>query len=221
MKNFAVIGCGRFGKTVATTLYKLGYDVIAIDNDEEVIQQLSDKVTKAVSINYIDDKILEELGVGDCDAAVVGIGTDIESSVITTLSLKEIGVKYIICKAGSKIQEKILYKIGANKVITPEKEIGFKIAKTLVSHDILDKISLDSQYTIVEVVIPSAWVGKNLIELDIRKNYSINVVAIKKDDILNIVPNPHEALEKNSILLLIGKNEDFKKIEEKFNINIS
>lgn len=213
MKSFAVIGCGRFGSSVAKTLYKLGYDVLAIDYSEEVTQNIAYYVTKAVTVSSFDENVLREVGVANCDVVIVGIGSDIEASVITTLAVKELGVGYILCKAGSEIQEKILYKIGANKVITPEKEMGMKIANNLVSENILDKIDLDPNYTIVEIGIPEIWVGKTLAELEIRKRYLLNVVATKKDDELNIVPNPNEILEEDTAILLVGKNEDLQKFE--------
>ena len=212
VKNFAVIGCGRFGRAVATTLYKLGHDVLAIDKDEEVIQNIADDVTRAVTA-IPDESALRDLGVADCDIVIVSMGSDVESSVITTLIVKELKVPYVICKAGSEIQEKILYKIGADRVISPERDSGVKLAKNLVSENILDKIDLDPNYTIVEIGIPEIWVGKTLAELEIRKRYLLNVVATKKDDELNIVPNPNEILEEDTAILLVGKNEDLQKFE--------
>lgn len=214
MKNFAVIGCGRFGSSVATTLYKLGYDVLAIDSDEETIQNISNSVTKAVVVPNPDENTLKELGIGSCDVVIVSIGSDVEASVITTLIVKEIGVPYILCKAGSDIQAKILYKIGANKVITPEREMGIKVAQTLVSENILDKMTVDPSCTILEVITPKQWVGKTLMELNIRKRYSLNVVAIKKKDVFNIIPDPNEPLKEKSIMLLVGNNKDLDTFEK-------
>ncbi|EJP26206.1 NADP oxidoreductase coenzyme F420-dependent [Peptostreptococcaceae bacterium AS15] len=214
VKNFAVIGCGRFGRAVATTLYKLGHDVLAIDKDEEVIQNIADDVTRAVTA-IPDESALRDLGVADCDIVIVSMGSDVESSVITTLIVKELKVPYVICKAGSEIQEKILYKIGADRVISPERDSGVKLAKNLVSENILDKIDLDPDYTLFEILTPAKWVGKSLIELDIRKKYHLNIVAIKKLKKFMITPNPEEKLEENYTILLVGSNKSIRQFEQK------
>lgn len=216
-KNFVVIGCGRFGRAIATTLYKLGHDVLAIDSNEEIIQNIAGDVTKAVT-SQIDEQVLREIGVPNCDVAIVSMGSDIESSVITTLLLKEMKIPYIVCKASTEIHEKILYKIGADRVVSPERDSGIKIAKNLVSDNVLDKIDLDPDYAIFELIIPKSWIGKSLIELNVRKEYNLNVVAIKKDDDLVITPNPEEPLKENDIILLLGDKKNLKYFEQKIDI---
>ncbi len=216
-KNFVVIGCGRFGRAIATTLYKLGHDVLAIDSNEEIIQNIAGDVTKAVT-SQIDEQVLREIGVPNCDVAIVSMGSDIESSVITTLLLKEMKIPYIVCKASTEIHEKILYKIGADRVVSPERDSGIKIAKNLVSDNVLDKIDLDPDYAIFELIIPKSWIGKSLIELNVRKEYNLNVVAIKKDDDFVITPNPEEPLKENDIILLLGEKKNLKYFEQKIDI---
>lgn len=216
-KNFVVIGCGRFGRAIATTLYKLGHDVLAIDSNEEIIQNIAGDVTKAVT-SQIDEQVLREIGVPNCDVAIVSMGSDIESSVITTLLLKEMKIPYIVCKASTEIHEKILYKIGADRVVSPERDSGIKIAKNLVSDNILDKIDLDPDYAIFELITPKSWIGKSLIELNVRKEYNLNVVAIKKDDDFVITPNPEEPLKENDIILLLGEKKNLKYFEQKIDI---
>ncbi len=218
-KNFVVIGCGRFGRAIATTLYKLGHDVLAIDSNEEIIQNIAGDVTKAVT-SQIDEQVLREIGVPNCDVAIVSMGSDIESSVITTLLLKEMKIPYIVCKASTEIHEKILYKIGADRVVSPERDSGIKIAKNLVSDNILDKIDLDPDYAIFELITPKSWIGKSLIELNVRKEYNLNVVAIKKDDDFVITPNPEEPLKENDIILLLGEKKNLKYFEQKIDIKI-
>lgn len=218
-KNFVVIGCGRFGRAIATTLYKLGHDVLAIDSNEEIIQNIAGDVTKAVT-SQIDEQVLREIGVPNCDVAIVSMGSDIESSVITTLLLKEMKIPYIVCKASTEIHEKILYKIGADRVVSPERDSGIKIAKNLVSDNVLDKIDLDPDYAIFELIIPKSWIGKSLIELNVRKEYNLNVVAIKKDDDFVITPNPEEPLKENDIILLLGEKKNLKYFEQKIDIKI-
>lgn len=216
-KNFVVIGCGRFGRAIATTLYKLGHDVLAIDSNEEIIQNIAGDVTKAVT-SQIDEQVLREIGVPNCDVAIVSMGSDIESSVITTLLLKEMKIPYIVCKASTEIHEKILYKIGADRVVSPERDSGIKIAKNLVSDNVLDKIDLDPDYAIFELIMPKSWIGKSLIELNVRKEYNLNVVAIKKDDDFVITPNPEEPLKENDIILLLGEKKNLKYFEQKIDI---
>ena len=216
-KNFVVIGCGRFGRAIATTLYKLGHDVLAIDSNEEIIQNIAGDVTKAVT-SQIDEQVLREIGVPNCDVAIVSMGSDIESSVITTLLLKEMKIPYIVCKASTEIHEKILYIIGADRVVSPERDSGIKIAKNLVSDNILDKIDLDPDYAIFELITPKSWIGKSLIELNVRKEYNLNVVAIKKDDDFVITPNPEEPLKENDIILLLGEKKNLKYFEQKIDI---
>jgi len=216
-KNFVVIGCGRFGRAIATTLYKLGHDVLAIDSNEEIIQNIAGDVTKAVT-SQIDEQVLREIGVPNCDVAIVSMGSDIESSVITTLLLKEMKIPYIVCKASTEIHEKILYKIGADRVVSPERDSGIKIAKNLVSDNVLDKIDLDPDYAIFELITPKSWIGKSLIELNVRKEYNLNVVAIKKDDDFVITPNPEEPLKENDIILLLGEKKNLKYFEQKIDI---
>lgn len=213
MKNFAVIGCGRFGRAVAKTLYKLGYDVLAVDIDKDVIQQISEDVTRAVTAE-VDEEVFRKIGVGECDVAVVSIGSNVEHSVIATLIIKELGVPYIVCKAGNDIQEKILYKIGADKVIMPEREMGEKIAKNLVTKNFLDKINLDPEYSMGELNVPQSWIGKSIAELDVRKNYNINILAIRRKDYLDTVPEAALIFREGWKMIIVGKNDDLDRMGE-------
>lgn len=213
MKNFAVIGCGRFGRAVAKTLYKLGYDVLAVDIDKDVIQQISEDVTRAVTAE-VDEEVFRKIGVGECDVAVVSIGSNVEHSVIATLIIKELGVPYIVCKAGNDIQEKILYKIGADKVIMPEREMGEKIAKNLVTKNFLDKINLDPEYSMGELNVPQSWIGKSIAELDVRKNYNINILAIRRKDYLDTVPEAALIFREGWKIIIVGKNDDLDRMGE-------
>ncbi|RDY21357.1 potassium channel family protein [Criibacterium bergeronii] len=213
MKNFAVIGCGRFGRAVAKTLYKLGYDVLAVDSDKEVIQQIRDEVTTAVTAE-IDENVFRKIGVGECDVAVISIGSDIEASVIATIVVKELGVPYVVCKSGNEIQEKILYKIGADIVVTPEREMGQKVAQSLVSKNFIEKLNLGPDYTVADLSVPKKWVGKSIIDLDVRKNYRVSIIAIRKDGLVDTMPRPELVLEEDWKLILIGKTIDIDKIGE-------
>lgn len=212
-KQFVVIGLGRFGASVAKTLYGLGNDVLAIDMDEDLVQEISDNVTHAVQVDATDENALRSLGIRNFDVAVVTIGANIQASVMVTLLVKELGVKYIIAKGNSDLHAKVLYKIGADKVVLPEKDMGVRVAHNLVSDSILDYIELSQDYSIMEISTLSEWQGKKLNELDLRKKYGINVVAIKKEQSVNISPLADETIEKGDIVVAIGAADELKKFE--------
>ena len=206
MKQYIVIGCGRFGSSVASTMHHLGHQVMAIDKYEDSVQSISDKVTHSLIVDVTDEQALRSLGLGNFDVAVVAIGSDIRASIMATLIAKEMGVELIICKAKDELQAKVLYKIGADRVVFPERDMGVRVAHNLVSDNILDHIELDPEYSIVEIVTPNSWVGKTLIELELRARYEITVLAIKTGKNINVTPSPDEELTAGSILVIIGQN---------------
>lgn len=213
-KQFVVIGLGRFGESVAKTLYGLGHDVLAIDMDEDMVQEISDSVTHAVQMDATDESALRTLGLRNFDVAVVTIGSNIQASVMVTLLVKELGVKYIIAKGQSDLHAKVLYKIGADRVVLPEKDMGVRVAHNLVSASILDYIELSPDYSIMEMKALEEWNGKTLTELKLRSKYGINVMAIKKDDDINISPSADEIILSDDIIVAIGSAEDLARIEE-------
>lgn len=215
MKQFVVIGCGRFGSSVAKTLYTLGYDVLAIDKDEERIQEISDSVTHAVQADAIDENTLRTLGIRNFDVAVVSIASDIEASIMATLIAKELGVKTVIAKAQNELHGKVLYKIGADRVVFPERDMGVRVAHNLVSSNILDVIELAPDYSIVEISPLEEWADKTLKELKLPTRYGINVMAIKHGENINISPYADDIVHKDDILVVIGSNEDLRKLERK------
>lgn len=212
-KQFVVIGLGRFGTSVAQTLYSLGNDVLAIDSDEDRVQNISDTVTQSIQADATDENSLRSIGVRNFDVAVVTIGSDLQASVMATLLVKELGVGYTIAKANSEIHAKVLYKIGADKVVLPERDIGVRVAHNLVSTNILDYIELSPDFSIAEVMSSEEWYGKNLEDLSIRSNYGINIVAIKKKDGINVSPTAEDIIEEGDILVAIGGTEELNKLE--------
>ena len=213
-KQFVVIGLGRFGESVAKTLYGLGHDVLAVDMDEDMVQEISDSVTHAVQMDATDESALRTLGLRNFDVAVVTIGSNIQASVMVTLLVKELGVKYIIAKGQSDLHAKVLYKIGADRVVLPEKDMGVRVAHNLVSASILDYIELSPDYSIMEMKALAEWNGKTLTELKLRSKYGINVMAIKKNDDINISPSAEEVISTEDIIVAIGSAEVLAKIEE-------
>ena len=215
MKNYVVIGCGRFGSSVAKTLYSLGHEVLAIDKNEEKIQNIAEQVTHAVEADCTDENVLKSLGIRNFDVAVISIGSDIQSSIMATLICKELGVQYVLCKAQNELQAKVLYKIGADRVVFPERDMGIRVAHNLVSQNVLEYIELDPHYLIAEIVAPSKWIGKTIGQLDLRANYGITVMAVKQGININISPEADDVLKAGDILVVIGKNEQINKVEER------
>lgn len=218
-KQFVVIGLGRFGTSVAKTLYSLGNDVLAIDVDEETVQNISDSVTHSVQADATDENTLRSLGIRNFDVAVVTIGSDLQSSVMVTLLLKELGVDHIIAKANSEIHAKVLYKIGADRVVLPERDMGVRVAHNLVSSNILDYIELSPDYSIAEIANPKAWQGKTLQELNLRANFGINIVAVKKDNDINVSPMADDKLEAGDVIVAIGCSDELNKLENQIGNN--
>ncbi|WP_409342330.1 potassium channel family protein [Paenibacillus sp. MBLB4367] len=215
-KQFAIIGMGRFGSSVAKSLSGLGFEVLAIDSSEARVQEISGIVTHAIQADTTDEEALRALGVRNFDVVVVAIGQDIQSSILTTLILKDLGVSKIIVKAQNELHGKVLKKIGADKVIFPERDMGMRVAHHLISPNILDYIELSEDYSIVEIKASGSMLGKNLRELDIRAKYFCNVMAIKNDNKMNIAPHAEDLIGESDILVVVGKNEDLRHFEMSF-----
>ncbi|MDF2839676.1 MAG: potassium transporter Trk [Clostridia bacterium] len=217
MKQFIVIGIGRFGSALAQRLYGLGHEVLAIDLNEESIQKISELVTHAVTADSTDESVLKSLGVRNFDVAIVAIGSDIQSSIITTLMLKELGVKYVVAKAQNDLHAKVLYKIGADRVVFPERDMGERVAHNLIATNILEFIELSPEYSIIEFTVPINWVGKKLRELNLRARFGINVVALKStsNDKINAAPMADDEIKEDTVLVVIGSNDDLKRLEKK------
>jgi trk system potassium uptake protein TrkA len=215
-KQYAVIGMGRFGTSVAKTLSGLGYEVLAIDSSEQRIQEVSNIVTHVVQADSTDEDALRALGLRNFDVVVIAIGQDIQSSILTTITVKELGVPMIIVKAQTELHGKVLKKVGADKVIYPERDMGQRVAHHLISSNIIDYIELSDDHSIVEIKATRAMVGKNLRQLDIRAKYGCNVMAVKTGVHMNIAPQADDSIKENDILVVVGKNDDLKNFEKTF-----
>ena len=212
MKQYIVIGCGRFGSSVATTMHLLGHQVMAIDKSEEIIQNIVDKVTHAAIVDVTDEQALRSIGLGNFDVAIIAIGADIRASIMATVMAKEMGVPKVVCKAKDELQAKVLYKIGADKVVFPERDMGIRLAYNLASENILDQINLDPEYSIMEIVTPQNWVGKTIIELNLRAKYDITVLAVKTQSGLKVMPSPNYKMQEKNILIIIGNTDKISDI---------
>lgn len=214
-KQFVVIGLGRFGESMAKTLYDTGNDVLVIDKNEEVIADISNSVTHAVQMDATDESALKSLGLSNFDVAVITIGDDLQSSILVTLLVKELGVNYIVCKAKNDLHAKVLQKIGADRIILPEKDMGVRVAYNLVSSSILDYIELSPDYSVMEFQVLGEWSNKTLNELNLRSKYDINVMAIKQNGKINLSPKADDVLKEKDTLVVMGSAKSLTKLEGK------
>ena len=203
MKSYAVIGLGRFGAKIATSLYEYGMDVIAIDINEEYVNAIADSVTRAVTADAKNKNELKRLGIAECDCVIVALGSDLASLVLVTMNVKSLGVDYIICKAHDDMHREILEKLGANKVIIPERDVAEKTARSLASPNFLEYVELSNEYGIIEVLPPKPWIGKTIRELNVRARYHINIIAAKKKDkVIVSMPADFEIAADTKLVLL-------------------
>jgi trk system potassium uptake protein TrkA len=211
-KQIAVIGMGRFGSSIATHLFEEGADVLVIDKSDKRIQENASDVTHAVVADTTDEKALAALGIRNMDVVVVAIGDNIQASILTVLILKELGIKKVIAKAVTNLHAKVLTQVGADKVIFPERETGLRIAKNLLSPNVLDFIELSDEYNIEEIIANDFMVGKSLRELDFRTNYQVSVIAINGGGKMNISPMPDDIIRQEDILVVLGEKKYLKKL---------
>lgn len=208
IKQYAVIGLGRFGVSVARKLYEAGNEVLGIDINEEKVEDAEPYVTHAVIADTTEEKALNSIGIRNFDCVIVAIGIDMQSSILTVSLLKEIGIKKIIAKALGKRHGQVLEKVGADWVIYPERDMGERVANQLLSPNMLNYIELSKEYSIEEIMIPSKMAGQNLRDLDIRSKYNVSVIAIVRDGNITILPSPDQIIEKSDLLVMIGHRKD-------------
>lgn len=213
-RQFAVIGLGRFGRAVCQTLHHLGYEVLGVDSDDRrVAQALTDEiVAHALQLDSTEPNALREAGVYEFDTVIVAIGNYIQESIITTLNLKEGKVPHVVAKASSEVHGKLLKRVGADHVVFPEHEMGCELARSLTRPGILDRFELDPNHSIIEVVVPDAFDGKTVVELDLRKRYGLNLLAVAMDDHFEINPSPVLRLQKGWLMVVIGSNRGIEQL---------
>ncbi|MFP4020744.1 MAG: potassium channel family protein [Halanaerobium sp.] len=214
MKQFVVVGLGRFGASVATTLAENGHDVLAIDRDPEKVQAISADVTHAVEADATDEEALKTLGVRNFDVAVISIGDNVSANILCTLILKELNLPYVIVKAPDALHGKVLTKVGADRVVYPERDMGSRIAQNLISSNVLDYIEFAPEYGVIEILASDKMTGKTLKELELRANFDVNVMAIKRGEQLYISPGADDTIMDGDKLVLMGKNENLDKMRD-------
>ena len=214
-KQFAVLGLGSFGSSVALTLENMGCDVLVVDESYEKVQEISDKVSYAVKADVSEPDALQALGGRNLDGVVVAISESLEASIMATMLCKEMGIPLVVAKAKDKLQGAILQRVGADRIVYPEIEMGSRVAKSLVSKEFVDWISLSNDYSMVEHVVPQTRVGTSLVDLGVRERLGINVVGIIKNGKIEVAINPQEPLREKEILIVIGSNDILEKFDMK------
>jgi len=203
-KTYAVFGLGRYGTAVARELVDNGMEVIAIDSEEKIVNEAAAHLPVCKCADVTDAEVILRLGIGNIDTVIICMAGNLEASVMAVTLCKEAGVKTVIAKCANQMQQKILHRVGADQVVFPENESGIRLAKNLLSSGFIDMISLSKDVSMVEIDVKSEWIGKNLIELNLRKKYGFNIVAVKRGDKVNVNVNPEQALDAETTLIVIA-----------------
>ncbi len=212
-RTFAVIGLDRFGYNLALNLSKLGNEVIGIDKDAEKVRKISDMITHTAIADPTDEGVIRTLGICEADTAIVALTEDIQTGVLVTLMLKELGMKNVVAECTSEIHGRILEKVGADRIVFPEKDMGERLAKNLTNTDIMDYIDLSDEYSIMEIRIPRSWAGKTLASLEVRAKYNITVIAERTlDEGINLRVDPHAPLPDNCRLIVMGPDKNIERV---------
>ena len=212
-KTYAVFGLGRYGRAVAKELVENGMEVIAVDAEQKIINDAAAYLPVCKCADVTDSEVISRLGISNIDTVVVCMASNLEASVMAVTLCKEAGVKNVIAKCANEMQQKILLRVGADKVVFPENESGIRLAKNLLSSGFIDMISLSKDVSMIEIDVRDEWIGKNLIELNLRKKYGFNIVAIKKGEWVNVNINPEQPLEEKTTLIVIANIAKLGKIK--------
>ena len=212
-KTYAVFGLGRYGIAVASELVHNGVEVIAVDMDERIVNAAADELPICKCADITDPEVIRQLGISNVDVVIIAMANNLEASVMAVTLCKEIGVKTVIAKSANEMHQMILNRVGADKVVFPENESGIRLAKNLLSSGFVDMVSLAKNVSMIELDVKPEWVGKNLIELNLRKKYSINVVAIRKGEAVSVDIDPHAPLQADDKLIVIANTEKLAKLK--------
>ena len=214
MKSYIVIGLGRFGQTLARQLCMLGAEVLALDKRSDLVQQVADDVTHAVVGDGQDKEVLRALGARNFDCAIIAIGSNLASSVLTAMNLKELEVPYVICKAHDETHRKVLEKLGVDRVIIPEQENAQRLARSLNSHNVLEYIELSPDYGILEIPAPKSWIGKTIKELNVRAKLGVNIIAVENDKKTNVSPTADYRIVSGDVMVVLGDNYALEAVQK-------
>lgn len=211
-KEFVILGAGEFGTNVAKTLANSGATVMVVDKDEKQLEKIANSVTHSICADATVPEAMKQLGIRNYDGAIVGIGHNLETSVLITMQLKEMGVPYIMVKASTDIEGRILSKVGADKVIFPDREMGIRIGNEIMNGNYFEAIELSEEYSIVDMAVPDSWVGKTLQEINIRSRFGVSVIGVRGREETNINPHAEHQLTDDEILIVLGHNSDIQKL---------
>jgi len=212
-KQFLVLGLGRFGTSVARTLCELGHEVLAVDADEALVNDVAPYVTQALQLDATDETALSELDVRNFDAAIVSIGQNTRDSILICVLLKELGAPYVIAKANDDLHAKVLKKIGADRVVFPERDMGARLARSILTPNMLDLMNLSDDYQIAEIRLPDSWAGHSIIDVNVRRRYGLNILAIHRNGRFLASPAPDLPFEAEDTLLVLGTKNDIERLE--------
>jgi trk system potassium uptake protein TrkA len=214
MKQAAVIGLGRFGASVARTLASAGCEVLGIDVDESRVKAVADEITDAVRANALDEEALRALGLRNFEVVVVGIGHEVQASILVTVLLKEMGIPKIVAKAQDELHGRVLQKVGADIVVFPERDMGVRLAHTLISRNVIDEIQISTDYSILEMEAPPRFLDRSLKELELRQRFGLTVLAIRRADQIIVSPDASQIVEEGDILVTLGQPEKLESLNE-------
>ncbi len=212
-KQYLVLGLGRFGMSVAKTLSDLGQEVLAVDADENLVSDIAPHVTQAIQLDATDEEALSSLDVQNFDVAIVSIGQNTRDSILVSVLLKELGVPYLIAKANDELHAKVLRKIGVDRVVFPERDMGARIARSLLTPNVLELMELAGDHQIIEVRVPAKWVGNSIIGLNVRRRYGLNILAIHRGEKFLVSPAPDMLFEADDTVLVMGRRDDIERMD--------
>jgi len=212
-KQFLVLGLGRFGTSVARTLCELGQEVLAVDADEDLVSAVAPHVTQAIQLDATDEEALASLDVKSFDVAIVSIGQNTRDSILISVILKELGVPYVVAKANDDLHAKVLRKIGVDRVVFPERDMGARLARNLLTPNVLELMELAGDHQIIEIRVPAKWIGHSMIDLNVRRKYGLNILAIHRGERFLVSPAPDMPFESGDTVLVMGRREDVERLE--------
>lgn len=216
MKTFIIIGLGRFGSSAAEKLYEMGHEVIVMDRDEDAVSHLADHCTHAAIGDAREIEVLRAAGAAECQCAIVAMGEDLAASVLITMNLKDLGCKHIICKAQNEMYQRALERVGADRVLIPERDMAQRLVQSLGSRSFLDYMELSGEYAIAEIEAPKGWVGKTLKELNVRVKHQVSVLAIREaqSDRVRMAPGAEDCVKAGEKIMVMGRRHELDKLQK-------
>lgn len=212
-KQFLVVGLGRFGMSVARSLSDLGQEVMAVDTDAALVDAMAPHVMQAIQLDVTDEEALSSLDIQNFDVAIVSIGQNTRDSILVSVLLKELGVPYLVARVNDELHAKVLRKVGVDRVIFPEQDMGARLARSLLTPNVLELMELTGDYQIVETRVPAKWVGNSMLDLDVRRRYGLNILAILRGGRFLVSPAPDIPFETNDNVLVMGRKDDIERLE--------